>query len=174
MKGAWCRFPWQKSLRWSNNSAVAKPQRLMRSVLKCWRLWMLRDCHGWHVSSASCGGVEHCQMSGRAVCWSLFKKGDQSMCASYRGITLVNQGAGKEDQANCRNLFRGTMWTSELFTLVRTLKVPESMPIWSTCASWTWRGHMTGFPRIFCGRCYMELGVSKSDLFPVRAGLHQG
>ena len=70
-----------------NNSTVAKPQGLMRSIQKYWRLWVLRGCLGWHVSiniAWKSGAVQKEWQSGVVV--PLFKN---RVCVNSRGITLL-------------------------------------------------------------------------------------
>lgn len=77
------------------------------------------------------------------------QEGDQRVCANYRGITLLSlpgKSVGREGQADhlteaeqCEFRPQGPWWR------------PESMPIQSTYALWTWRSH-SQFSGMF-GRC---------------------
>ena len=87
----------------------------------------------------------------------LFKKGGQSVCANYRGITLLSPPGKVYSKVLDRRVrliveaqieeeqcgfcpFHGT--TDELFILAGILE--GAWEYKSTCVLWIWRRHMTG------------------------------
>ena len=146
----------------------------MRYHQKCWRLWVLRGCLGWHASSTLRGGRGRCRRSGKRVWWSLSLRRGTRGCVPITEVSHYSACLGKSTP---------TCWkggSSRLSNLGLTRNNVDSVQaveqqtrslVWkgswrgprstisqSTCVLWIWRRRMTGSPGMFCGRSCGSMG----------------